>query len=582
MSPFGETMTDLTKFQKPARYTGGEYGACEMKENASNFCMCFPDVYEVGMSNLGTRILYYALNETDYANCERCYSPWVDYGDYLKQQQEPLCSLERHKPLKEFDAIGFSLQYELSYSNVLYMLDLAGIPLEAAERGEDFPIVAAGGPCAVNPEPLADFIDVFLIGEGETSLKEFMQVLHERKGAEKSEILKELAKIEGAYVPSVFQASDKVLRRWERNLDQTFFPHCAIVPNIEIVHDRAIAELYRGCANGCRFCQAGFIYRPVRNRSVESLEKISTDLLRFTGYDELSLNSLSTGDYPWLGELIERLQPLVDERGVKLALPSLRLDSYSKDWLQSERKGSLTFAPEAGTQRLRDAINKNITEQDIFDSLSQAFSVGYSAIKLYFMMGLPTETEQDIEGISLLTEQIRKLYQSVRGKRDLKLSLSVATFIPKPFTPFQWEAFADRADIDAKQAILKEKLRGKHVSFAYHDYEASFLEAVFARGDRRLGRVLKLAYEYGAKFDGWSELFRPELYFRAAEETGTDLKDFVRLRDVTETLPWDFVDVGITKEFLKKEKEKAYRAETTYSCSKRCNLCGLEKEGVCR
>ncbi len=588
-------MKQITDFQKPARYVGGEYGIAEMKPNAYRFCLCFPDVYEVGMSNLGTRILYYTVNEGDVANCERCYTPWPDYGNELRATGTPLVSLETKTPLKNFDAVGFSLQYELSYSNVLYMLDLAQIPLLAKDRSEKDPFIIFGGPCCVNVEPMADFADIVQIGEGEQMLPELLRLLNDSKGMPKAQVLQKAMEIEGIYIPSLqkpkyengrivgFTGGKRVKRRFVRSLEDTYFPRKAPVPNVEIVHDRAVAEIYRGCANGCRFCQAGFLYRPVRERSVSKLCDICRDLADFTGFDEISLNSLSTGDYSGLKELLAELKPYLKERHVQLALPSLRVDSFDRDFAQNNRKtGSLTFAPEAGTQRLRNVINKNVTEENIMQTLGQAFEDGYATVKLYFMLGLPTETTEDVLEIANLVQKIRSLfYQKRSSKKDLRLNVSVATFIPKPFTPFQWEAFDSFQHVEEKQALLREKLKGRNFSFSYHDYDSSVMEAVFARGDRRLSSVLLGAYRKGSLFDGWSEYFKAENYYEAARECGVDLNDYLRARSQEEILPWDCIDIGVTRAFLWNERAKSREAITTPGCNKRCSACGLEKEGVC-
>lgn len=593
-------MTKLTdSVLKPYRYFGGEYNTPDMSKKCDvRFCMCVADSYEVGMSNLGVRILYYLFNSLDGVLCERCYAPFADYEKYLKERHLPLMSLETQRPLKDFDFVGFSMQYEMCYSNVFYMLELADIPVLSQDRGEDMPFVVGGGPCTVNPEPMYKYFDFFFVGEGETPWKQIICDYKEQKikhGVKKSEFLRYVDEnYDCIYVPSLHPAvydGDKVAsvpqRRVWRNIEwdmnSVFTPRTQLVPSMEIVHDRAVAELFRGCANGCRFCQAGFIYRPVRERTPENAFDLCKALLESTGYDELSLNSLSTGDYSGLSDLLNKLYPYAESHHVQLNLPSLRLDSFKGQMAKGNRKSSLTFAPEAGTQRLRDVINKNITEENIFDTLTEAFETGYSSVKLYFMLGLPTETWADVEGIYGIACRIKALYKKKRvSAKPLRLYVSTSTFIPKPFTPFQWCAFASRQDIEDKQKYLADACKKSGIEFSYNDYDGSVLEAVLARGGRSIADALYLAYKDGARFDAWGEHFDFQHYRKAFEQCGTDVAQIVGAKDAAETLPWDFVDIGVTKEYFANEYAKAMRAETTPSCTKQCNGCGLKKYGYCK
>lgn len=588
-------MTKLTdSVQKPYRYFGGEYNVPDMKKPCDvRFCMCVADSYEVGMSNLGVRILYYLFNSIDRVVCERCYTPFADYENYLKRNNRPLCSLETQTPLKNFQFVGFSMQYEMCYSNVFHMLTLADIPVCAADRDDSFPLIVAGGPCTVNPEPMYKFFDFFFVGEGETPWREIIEDYKRFSGSKKEFLQFADEKYSCLYVPSLHDAEycgDRVIslpdktvwRNIEKDMNTTFTPYLQLVPNMEIVHDRAVAELFRGCANGCRFCQAGFIYRPVRERTAENAYSLCTKLLENTGYDELSLNSLSTGDYSQLMPLLEKLLPYAAKHNVQLNLPSLRLDSFEGEMAQGNRKSSLTFAPEAGTQRLRDVINKNITEDNIFSTLEKAFLQGYSSVKLYFMMGLPTETQEDIQGICDIAMRVKSLYKAVRKSgRDLRVSVSCSTFIPKPFTPFQWCAFAEREDILQKQRYLSETLKKRGIGFSYNDYDGSFMEAVLARGGRSVADSLYDAYSYGARFDAWSEYFKFDCYQKAFEKNGADISQIVGAKNPDDMLPWDFIDIGVTKKYFKNEYGKAIKGITTPSCNKQCNGCGLKQYGFC-
>lgn len=602
----------LDQVQKPTRYTGGEMNT-QLKPWDSaklHFAFCFPDTYEVGMSHLGMKILYAAMNQQPDMLCERAFMPWVDMMDLMKQEKVPLFTLESRSPLSAFDVVGFTLQYEMSYSNILAMLELGGIPLLRENRREEDPIVVAGGPCAFNPEPLADFIDAFMVGDGEEQILDLNRVIMQgrEEGASRVTILKRLCAIRGVYVPALYdvkynadgtiasmkpncpEAPEKVLKAIIPDLDKAFYPTEIPVPYMEIIHDRIMLEIMRGCTRGCRFCQAGILYRPVRERSLEHLVELAQQLENTTGYEEISLSSLSSGDYTCLAELIRELIRRLDEKHVSISLPSLRLDSVLKDSLeatQKEKKTSLTFAPEAGTQRLRDVINKGVTEEDLMSKVSDAFHGGWSSVKLYFMMGLPTETTEDLDGIADLAKKVVDAYFAVpRGERakGLRVVCSASVFVPKPFTPFQWEPQDTQEMVREKQSHLREKLRIKGVTFNYHESDLSYLEACFARGDRRMGQVLLRAYQKGCMLDGWTELFKYDMWREAFAELGIDPAFYAyRRREKDEIMPWDVIDCGVTKEFLWREKEKAEKAQTTKDCRKGCNGCGLQRfKGVCK
>ena len=577
----------LSAVEKPARYIGGEYNEPEPFEGKLNYCICLPDVYEVGMSNLGIKIVAEALRSVEGVYVDRCFAPWPDFGEKLRENGIPLYALGNKKPLASFDMIGFSLQYEMSYTNILYMLELGGVPLRREDRGEDDPIIQAGGPCACNPEPLADFIDIFTIGDGEENMRALAELKLEC-GTREEFLRRAAAEIEGVYVPSLvdvhygadgkiseFTPDKRIKKALCKDLKNAVFPTKFLVPNVEAVFDRAVLEVMRGCYRGCRFCQAGFLYRPVRERDNEKLVETARSLICTSGFDELSLNSLSTGDYRYLKQLIPALKEALPD--VQLALPSLRLDSFEGDFVQESRKSSLTFAPEAGTQRLRDVINKDVTEEEITRGVNLAFEEGYTGIKLYFMLGLPTETDDDLRGIRDIVFKIRDVFSARPNRlRSLRISVSVSTFIPKPFTPFQWERQASRDEVERKIELLRRELRIKGCSLSWNDYELSQMEAVLARGDRRLGKVIESAYKKGCVFDGWSDFFKIDKWREAFAENGVDPDDYTREWGEDEILPWDFIDLYITKNFLLKERHAAYAGKVTGSCQKNCKGCGLQ------
>ena len=574
----------LPEVEKPARYSGGEWNTPDMdKPHRGDMCFCFPELYEIGMSNLGVQILYDVINSDPDFVAERCFAPAQDMADKLRENGIPLLSLETKKPLKNFTVLGFSIGFELLYTNVLYMLDLAGIPFYAKDRGEDYPILLAGGPCSVNPEPFADFFDVIVCGEGEKADLDILRIVTDgrEKGLKKAEILELVKEIEGAYVPSLHKDGDKVKKAVVRDFENAPFPTKPLVPNIEAVHDRAVLELYRGCGSGCRFCQAGFWYRPIRERSAERCAELGKEMINSAGFSEMSLCSLSTGDYSGLQGLENLLTPFCDEKHVNLALPSLRISSFKSDMVKQSRKSSLTFAPEAGTQRLRNVINKNVTDEEI-DNMAEAFEAGYDSIKLYFMMGLPTETDEDIAGIAEICKRLKGLYYLKRRKRGLNISVSCAVFIPKPCTPFQWEEQISMEEMLRRQNYLRGLLREiKGVSFSWHGAETSVLEAALARGDRRQSALIEAAYRRGAKFDAWTEQFKWDVWQSAFEDCGLTVEEYIRSRNITEPLPWDFIDTGVSKQYLLKEREMGYAGITTKNCREGCNACGANRYGRC-
>ena len=603
----------LFKVEKPSRYTGGEMNEIikDPKEVDIRFAFCFPDVYEVGMSHLGSRILYHTINLREDTYCERTFAPWPDMEELMRENNIPLFTLETKDSLNEFDMLGFTLQYEMSYTNVLNMLDMCNIPIRSSERGEDDPIVMAGGPCAYNPEPLYDIVDFFEIGEGEEMMNDVLDIYKKYKGkGKKKEFLREISKIEGIYVPSLYDVSynedgtikefkpkyddvpKTVKKRIINNFTKVPFPTNIIVPYTEIVHDRIVLELFRGCTNGCRFCQAGMIYRPVREKTREELVELSRELVKNTGYEEISLSSLSTCDYSDIKELVHDLMRENEEKRVGVALPSIRVDAFSVDLLkdiQKVRKTGLTFAPEAGSQRMRDIINKGLTEEKILDAATSAFEAGWKTLKLYFMVGLPYETLDDCRGIGELAEKIVYRYKQVPktkgNNKGLRLTVSTSILVPKPFTPFQWAPMARIEDVNEKINAVKDSIKSGCIVYNYHEQKTSVMESVFARGDRRLCDVLIKAFENGAKFDGWGQYFKYDVWLDALKECNLDV-DFYAYRDrnYDEILPWDFIDIGVNRKYLERENEKAKKAELTQNCRKGCTGCGVNvnfKEGEC-
>ena len=602
----------LEQVQKAPRYTGGEMNTAvkPWEEAEFHYGFCFPDTYEVGMSHLGMKILYGLVNAQPDSVCERFFMPWTDMLALMREKDIPLFSMESRHALCDFDMIGFTLQYEMSFTNILAMLDLGRVSLLSRERRREEPIVVAGGPCAFNPEPLADFIDAFMIGDGEEVTLQVDAAVRDwrRSGEPRSACLRALAAIPGVYVPSLYDVTyhpdgtvasvtpnapgvpERVRKCVVTDLDAAYYPTEIPVPYTEIVHDRIMLEIMRGCTRGCRFCQAGMLYRPVRERSLRRLLELAASLEKSTGYEDISLTSLSSGDYTCLAELIRQLMRNLEQERVSISLPSLRIDSVLKESLeetQKQKKTSLTFAPEAGTQRLRDVINKGVTEEDLMEKVQDAFQGGWSSVKLYFMIGQPTETYEDLDGIADLAAKVVRAYFSVpkaQRAKGLRVVVSASSFVPKPVTPFQWAPQNTQEELRAKQAYLREKLRQiKGVTFNYHESELSWLEACFARGDRRMGGVLLAAYRRGCMLDGWTELFRFDQWMAAFADCGLDPHWYAyRERQRGEVLPWDHIDSGITKAFLWHEWEKALRAETTRDCRQGCNGCGLNAwKGVC-
>ena len=609
-------MTDLKHrilptVQKPARYTGGEWG--EIKKNLQEVrvrvAFCFPDTYEIGMSNVGMRILYGVMNEMDGVWCERVFAPWGDMEEAMRAHNLPLWALESQDPVKDFDMVAFTIGYEMAYSNILNMMNLAGIPLHSKDRQGLHNIVFAGGVCAFNPEPLADYIDFFSLGEGEDITVEIVSLYDRAKqeGWSKEFFLREVAKIPGVYVPSFYRheynddgtlsaivplegAPEVVTKRIIEDLDNAYYPTKMIVPSTEIVHDRANLEVFRGCIRGCRFCQAGFSCRPVRKKSPEVLYRQAVEMLEYSGNNEITISSLSTSDYRGLKELTDQMIPYCHEQKVNLSVPSLRADNFSRELmekLQTVRKSGLTFAPEAGTQRLRDVINKNLTEDEILNTCAQAFSGGWNNVKLYFMLGLPTETDEDVLGIAELVYKVIQTWKANASnkKRGLRVHVATAYFVPKPHTPFQWEQQITPQEYLRRCKLLKSHFYSKSIEYDYHSPDLSRLEAVFARGDRRLGPVIENAVNRGARLDGWDEYFNYAKWFDAFQECGVD-PDFYTVRGYgeEEVLPWDTIDVGVSKKFLKLERKRAYAETVTPDCRHGCAGCGancLLKEVEC-
>ena len=606
----------LMTVEKPARYIGGEVNAV-MKDKDQvdiRFAMCFPDVYEIGMSHLGIQILYDMFNRREDTWCERVYSPWPDLHKVLKEKQIPLFALESQDPVKKFDFLGITIQYEMCYTNILQILDLSGIPLSAEDRTMDDPFVIGGGPCTYNPEPLAEFFDLFYIGEGETQYFALLDLYKEWKNSGKSrqDFLKAAAQIPGIYVPSLYEvtyaedgtiagmkpvcpeAPEKVKKQIVMDVTNTFYPEKPVVPYMKATQDRVVLEIQRGCIRGCRFCQAGMLYRPTRERDLEMLKKSAYAMLKNTGYEEISLSSLSSSDYSRLGELVNFLIDEFGSKGINISLPSLRIDAFSLDVMskvQDIRKSSLTFAPEAGSQRLRDVINKGLTEEVILDGAGQAFEGGWNRVKLYFMLGQPTETEEDMKGIAWLAEKISERYYEVpKEQRNGKCQIVVSTsfFVPKPFTPFQWaqmctkEEFLHRAYVVNHE--IKEQKNKKSIKYNWHEADVTVLEGILARGDRKVAKAIRSAYEKGCLFDSWGEYFHNDLWMEAFAQTGVD-PDFytVRERSEEEVFPWDFIDIGVTKKFLLREWKKAHEEKITTNCRQGCSGCGAATfgGGVC-
>ena len=606
----------LLSIQQPARYIGGEINSvCKDPSSVDvRFAMCFPDVYDIGMSHLGIQILYDMLNKMPDVYCERVYSPWTDLDAIMREKHIPLFAIESQDPVKDFDILGITLQYEMCYTNILQILDLSGIPLHGSDRTWDDPIVIGGGPCAYNPEPIAEFFDLFYIGEGETAYRQLIDIYKDsRKNGESREtFLKRAAGVPGIYVPSLYEpeyhedgtlkafrptcpeAPEKVVKQLVLDMTEAVYPEKPLVPFIKVTQDRVVLEIMRGCIRGCRFCQAGMIYRPVREKNVERLKDLAYKMLKNTGHEEISLSSLSSSDYRSLEELVRFLIEEFHGKGVNVSLPSLRIDAFSLDVMskvQDVKKSSLTFAPEAGSQRLRDVINKGLTEEEILQGAADAFKGGWNRVKLYFMLGLPTETVEDMEGIALLSEKIAEEYYEIpKDQRNGKVQVVASTsfFVPKPFTPFQWARMSTKEEfLDKARGVnrkMKEMLNHKSLKYNWHEADVTVLEGVLARGDRRVAAVIEEAYRNGALYDAWSESFRNDIWMKAFETCGVDIDFYTtRERSLDEQFPWDFIDTGVSKEFLKREWNNAVNGTVTPNCRERCSGCGVRRfgGGVC-